>query len=192
MEIKHPIDLLASLGDLEYGMWDHVENQKILWDNPLMDDNDYLDSHCYVQRPAEVYERRMGTCWDICLLAYAELSKLSRVEDLAGFYVEYGTGDSMKETHAGTTYKYNIGVNGSAWYWFEYFHPYYGVNGPYFSKEEMDERILKIEQRHIKTADDYLFINPSFNPGDILSLPGNITHEQFVKIARGNYYKTQG
>ena len=182
MNIEHPVDLLYAMRNIKYGMWDYTKNKVIKWDDPEMDMPGYLDEHCYILRPAEVWEKSIGTCWDATLLAYEELSKLSHVTSVTGFFTEYisqTTGNLC--THAAVAYSYKV-KDRDMWYWFDHSHPLYGLNGPCLSKDELDEFFLRM---HSTLYGAHTFFNPSFDPGEILRLPGNITCNDYITIARG-------
>lgn len=190
IKIEHPIDLLSSLGYIEYGWWDFKNNKAILPESKEMKTPHYYEEHCHILRPKEVYKRKIASCWDILLIAYEELAKFERVSDIRGFYTEYDAGDDITFTHTDTTYKWRMGKSGriNVWYWVEYFHPYYGVNGPFFSERDMYDTIYQIESRHIKNNGDYLYLNTGFDIGEIARLPGDIMYEDFIRIVRGKNY----
>lgn len=189
IKIVHPTDLVYAMRDIDYGLWDYTKNKAIHWDDPEMRQDGYVDEHCYILRPKDVWSKQLATCWDATLVAYEELSKLKNVSDVSAFYLEYITDHDDMCTHTGATYKFHVKDGVDFWYWFEHFHQARGTNGPCFSKQELDELILRVNTKFIKNPK--VFYNPSFDPGEILRLKGNITCQNFIDIARGKNYTGQ-
>lgn len=64
------LDLLVEMTkvNIEYGYYDKVNNKKILPNSEFYDNNEYINKYCRVLKPEEVWEYRIGTCWDTSLL----------------------------------------------------------------------------------------------------------------------------
>jgi hypothetical protein len=113
---------------IRYGYWDTSKKQVIHDRHPLFFDDDYIESHCFILHPNEVWLYGVGMCWDISLMVYTELKNHS-----IDVNIPFAVWKRQKEiiTHTPILFKYK---NNPKWYWFEYSaFKFRGIHGPYFT-----------------------------------------------------------
>jgi hypothetical protein len=165
---------------IRYGYWDMHTHKQIVDRDPLFFNDEYIEKHCYVLKPHEVWKYQISICWDMALMVYSELK--NHVQDIQIPYALWSRKikNDLTEyvTHTPVIYQYN-----NRWYWFEYSaFKFRGIRGP-FNFEYKDvvdmifKKIMKVNQQTL------LGINYNIPVEKLLNMK-KITQSQFFKLCQ--------
>lgn len=162
---KDPIDLLLRLESIRYAGWDDLTETPIHNDDPRWDDTEYIMKNLRVLHPSEVWEKKIGTCWECSLAAigtyFGDDGYRAKM-----YYVDANyPGSLFKEfhTHLGVTVYW-----GKRFWWLEHsWYIYKGLHGPYNTREDVYEKIKDLYRFHFG---DNIFFNPDVDYVRLLAL----------------------
>lgn len=130
-----PYDLLNRLSEnkIDYGFYDYKHDKSVKPNDPEWQTAESFEELCRVLKPSEVWEKQIGTCWDLTLLEFDELTKMRYRPEVV--YVETILPNKEPQTH---TFVYFEEPKARGWYWFEYaWYMYCGLHGPFTSKNSL-------------------------------------------------------
>ena len=188
--VKIPTELLVDMGDIEYGYWDYKNKKKITIHDPEYKIETYQEENGCVTKPDVTWKNKLGTCWECSLFEYASLSQLSIIDEIYTFYIEGNNKGKPDIFHSGVIFHYKFKTkqwSSPRWHWFENWFPLYGVNGPWYTRAEVEEFICKVTDKFFPNKG--IFFNSGYDVESLLHQKGTITVPQYLEVARGKKYK---
>lgn len=160
-----PKELFTKMHCIQYGWYNNILKKPMTYKDKGFDD--IGDNNYRILTTDEIWYYKIGTCFDQTLLEYDILSKESEMKDIQAIYYDYNNGINRSQgcrSHSVVIYNEK-----SHWYYFEHAWPTQrGIHGPYNSKSEAIDNVVKIAMT--EKRDKYFYLNTNF---DISKFVGN-------------------
>lgn len=113
-----------------YGWYDFTHRKVITPNDKEWNEEGYFDENCRILKPDELEKYQVGTCYDISLYEYLQLSKMNYNPKFVFICLKDG------RSHTAVFFKYH-----RLWWWMEYaWYAQKGIHGPC----KLDSEILEI------------------------------------------------